>query len=275
PNAPRILVVITHRSDAGSIPVLPGYVHTISLERLSQAEGRELVALIAPERAHDADALIEDTGGHPMFLHELVRHPPDVRASSHRFDDALWARITRMEHQARRVVELVAVAGAPLPQGIVGEALGYAPHAITKAIDALRANSLIRTGGTRRHDPVEPYHDRVREAIVARVPESRRRRYHERLAFVLASSPIALKDPLTVVRHLEAAGAAGQASELAVQGARRAEEALAFDLAAALWDIALRLGEHDEDTRRELLACRAQALSHAGRGRDSAAAYLA
>src|SRR5690606_25283925 len=58
PNAPRILVVITHRSDAGSIPVLPGDVHTISLERLSQAEGRELVALIAPERAHDADALI-------------------------------------------------------------------------------------------------------------------------------------------------------------------------------------------------------------------------
>lgn len=275
PNAPRMLVVITRRSDAGPSPELPGDVHTIALERLTQAEGRELVALIAPERAGDADALVEDTGGHPMFLHELARHAPDVRASSQRFDDALWARITRMQHRARRIVELVAVAGAPLPQGVVGEALGYEPRELVKAIDVLRAASLVRTSGTRRHDLVEPYHDRVREAVVARVPEARRRRYHERLALVLASSPIAHKDPLTVVRHLEAAGAAGQAGELAVLGARRAEEALAFDLAASLWEVALRLGEHDEDTRRELLACRAQALSHAGRGRDSAAAYLA
>ncbi len=273
PNAPRMLVVITRRADTGPPPVLPGDVQTISLGRLTPEEGRALVALIAPGRDIDADSLVEDTGGHPMFLHELVRHPEDVRAASQRFDDALWARITRMDHHARRVLELVACAGAPLPQGIVGEALGYETPTITKVIDALRATSLVKTGGTRRNDPVEPYHDRVREAVVARVPEPRRRRYHERLAVVLASSKTATKDPLTVVRHLEAAGSA-EAGELAIQGARRAEEALAFELAAALWQVAVEHGTYDEDERRELQMKRAQALSHAGRGADSAAAFL-
>ncbi|NVB79819.1 MAG: protein kinase [Kofleriaceae bacterium] len=273
PNAPRILVVITRRTDAGPAPMLPGDVQTITLGRLTLEEGRALVALIAPGRGTDADSLVEDTGGHPMFLHEVVRHPEDVRAASQRFDDTLWARITRMDHRARRVLELVACAGSPLPQGIVGEALGYETPTITKVIDALRATSLVKTSGTRKNDPVEPYHDRVREAVVARVPLPRRRRYHERLAVVLASSKTATKDPLTVVRHLEAAGSA-EAGELAIQGARRAEEALAFELAAALWQVALEHGTYDEDERRDLQMKRAQALSHAGRGPDSAAVFL-
>ncbi|MBX3157059.1 MAG: protein kinase [Deltaproteobacteria bacterium] len=274
PNGPRILVVITRRSDGGPAPSLPGEVRTITLGRLTAAEGRALVALLAPDREPDADSLVDDTGGHPMFLHELVRHPEDVRAASSKFDDALWARITRMDHRARRVLELVAVAGAPLPQGIVGEALSYEVPTITKLIDSLRATSLVKTGGTRRNDPVEPYHDRVREVVVARVPAPRRRRYHERLAVVLASSSTATKDPLSVVRHLQAAGSA-EAGELAIQGARRAEEALAVELAAALWELALQHGPLDDDRRRELLLKRAQALSHAGRGPDSAAAFLA
>ncbi|HTJ41208.1 MAG TPA: BREX system ATP-binding domain-containing protein [Kofleriaceae bacterium] len=275
PNAPRVLVVLTRRSDASPRPELPGPVRTISLGRLSQEEGRALIQILAPARAQEADALVDDAGGHPMFLSELVRHSEAPRATSSRFEDALWARVTRMDQRARRVLELVAVAGSPLPQGIVGQACGLDSRTLAKALDALRATSLVRTGGTRGSDPVEPYHDRVREAVVARVPRTRRRRYHERLASILIASPIAEKDPLTVVRHLEAAGATEYAADLAEQAARRAEEALAFDLAAELWAVPLRLGRPDEDRRRELLVRRAEALGYAGRGPDSAAAFLA
>lgn len=274
PNAPQLLVVITRRTNTGNQPDLPGMVRTIPLGRLTAEEGRALIALIAPGREPDADALVGDAGGHPMFMHELVRHSSAPRASSSRFEDALWARILRMEHRARRVLELVAVAGAPIPQGIIGQALDYEPPRLTKVLGALRATSLVRTGGTRSNDPVEPYHDRVREAVVARVPAPRRRRYHERLAAVLLASPIAEKDPLTIVRHLEAAGHVSHAGELAIKGARRAEETLAFEMAAALWEVALRLSSPDEDARRELILRRAQALSYAGRGPESAAAFL-
>ncbi|MBL0214126.1 MAG: protein kinase [Myxococcales bacterium] len=274
PNAPRILVVITRR-EVGLRPELPGPVRAIPLGRLSAEEGRELISLLAPGREPEADALVSEAGGHPMFMHELVRHHGAPLTSTSRFDDALWARILRMDHRARRVLELIAVAGAPLPQGVIGQALDYEPPRLTKLLGLLRATWLVRTGGTRSNDPVEPYHDRVREAVVARVPAPRRRRYHERLATVLLASPIADKDPLTIVRHLEAAGHVEHAGELAIQAARRAEEALAFELAAALWEVALRLGTTDQDARRDLLLRRAQALSYAGRGPESAAVFLA
>ena len=276
PNAPRILVVITRRSDAGERPDLPNH-DVLALGRLSPEEGRALIKLIAPGREAEADALVDDAGGHPMFMHELVRHvaaPLDRAPSAHRFEDALWARILRMDHRARRVLELIAVAGAPLPQGVIGQALDVEPPRLAKMLASLRATSLVRTGGTRTIDPVEPYHDRVREAVVARVPMPRRRRYHERLATVLLASPIAGKDPLTIVRHLEAAGHIAHAGELAINAARRAEEALAFELAAALWEVALRLGDPPEDVRRDMLLRRAQALSNAGRGPEAAIAFL-
>jgi hypothetical protein len=275
PNAPRVLVVLTRRPDAGARPDLPGAVRAIPLGRLSPEEGRALIALLSPGREPDADALVDDAGGHPMFLHELCRHSDAPRTTTSRYGDALWARVTRMDLRARRVLELVAVAGAPLPQGVVGQAIGLDPRALAKVIGSLRATSLVRTGGTRGSDPVEPYHDRVREAVIARVPAARRRRYHERLAAILLASPVVEKDPLTVVRHLEAAGAVQYAADLARQAALRADEALAFELAAALWAVALRLGNPDEDERRELLMRRAEALGYAGRGPDSAAAFLA
>jgi len=275
PNAPSVLVIATWRRDAGTPPDLPGDVRAIELAPLSAAEGRQLIAMLAPDREAEAEALIGEAGGHPMFLHELARHVTGTRTTSSRFDDALWARVLRMEHQARRVLELVAVAGAPVQQGVVGQALELEPPTLTKLLGELRGSSLVRTGGTRAMDLVEPYHDRVREAIAARVPEPRRRRYHERLADVLLASKHGDLDPLAAIRHLEAAGAVQHAGELAMQAAPRAEEKLAFELAAALWEAALRLGTHADDERRALLMRRAEALSHAGRGPDSAQAFLA
>ena len=275
PNAPNVLVLCTWRRDGGPRPDLPGDVRAIELEPLSADEGRRLIAMLAPDLTGEADALVGETGGHPMFLQELTRHVSGMRTNTSRFDDALWARVLRMEHGARRVLELVAVAGAPVPQGLVGQALQLEPPTLTKLLGMLRGSSLVRTAGTRAMDLVEPYHDRVREAIAARVPEPRRRRYHERLANVLLASKHGDLDPLAAIRHLEAAGAVQHAAELAMQAAPRAETQLAFELAAALWDAALRLGTLTEDDRRTTLIRRAEALSHAGRGPDSAQAFLA
>jgi len=275
PNAPNVLVIATWRREAGAFPDLPGIVRSIELEPLSADEGRALITMLAPELEGEAAVLVSDAGGHPMFLQELARHANGTRTSSSRFEDALWARVLRMEHSARRVLELVAVAGAPVPQGVVGQALDLEPPTLNKLLGVLRASSLVRTGGTRAMDLVEPYHDRVREAIASRVPAPRRRRYHEWLANVLLASKHGELDPLAVIRHLEAAGAVQHAGELATQAAPRAETQLAFELAAELWGAALRLGTHGEDEHRAILLRRAEALSNAGRGPDSAAAFLA
>ena len=273
PGAPRLLMVLTWRGE--SPPAMPGPVRTLELARLSQEEAEGLVALVAPERLADAAALAAAADGHPMFLRELLRHAAPPRQV--RLDDALWARIARMDTSARRILELVAVAGRPLPQSLVIEALGLDPRSSAKWLGVLRAASLVRTGGARGSDPIEPYHDRVREAVLARVAPARRRRYHARLAAALTASGLVDKDPLAVVKHLEAAGLTAQAGDLARRAARRSSaRAPAFEQIAALCDAALRLGadQGDRDIRRELLVERAEALACAGRGPEAAAAYL-
>jgi hypothetical protein len=208
-----------------------------------------------------------------MFLREMLRHAAPLRGT--RLDDAIWARISRMDVSARRILELIAIAGRPLPQGMVAEMLDLEPRRAAKWFGMLRAAQLARTGGNRAGDPIEPYHDRVRAAVVARIAEARRRRYHERLAAMLLAGGYAERDPLTVVEHLEAAGRREQAGALARRSVRRAVDQLAFEQVAALCSAALRLAvELPAEERRALIARRAEALAFAGRGAESARAYL-
>jgi hypothetical protein len=273
PGSPSLLLVLTRR-DAAPAPQLPIPVTRLHLAPLSEAEATELVARTAPERRGDCEMLIEGAGGHPMFLRELLRHVTLSRGAQ--LDDAIWARITRMDLSARRILELIAIAGRPLPQGMVAEVLDIDPRRAAKWFGVLRSASLARTGGTRAADPIEPYHDRVRMAVQARIAPARRRRYHERLAAMLLAGGYAERDPLTVVEHLEAAGRREQAAALARRSVRRAVDQLAFDQVAALCSAALRLASDElpPEEHRELTARRAEALAFAGRGAEAARDYL-
>lgn len=271
-DAPRMLLVLTRRPE-GQLPPLPIPVTRLPLSPLTHAESAELVARTAPERASESADLIAGAAGHPMFLRELLRHASLLRGA--RLDDAIWARISRMDVSARRILELITVAGRPLPQGMVAEVLELDPRRAAKWFGLLRAASLARTGGNRAADPIEPYHDRVRAAVQARIPPARQRRYHERLAVMLLASGYAERDPLVVVEHLEAAGRREQAAALARRSVRRAVDQLAFEQVAALCATALRLANGlSTEERRELIVRRAEALALAGRGAEAARDYL-
>jgi len=180
-----------------------------------------------------------------------------------------------MEGSARRILELISLAGRPLPQGMVAEVLDLEPRKAAKWFGVLRAASLARTGGNRSNDPIEPYHDRVRAALLSRIAPTRRRRYHQRLAAMLLANNYDERDPLAVVEHLEAAGRREQAAALARRSVRRAIDHLAFEQVAALCTAALRLTDDvPPDERRALIVRRAEALAFAGRGAEAARDYL-
>lgn len=272
PGAPRLLLIFTRR-DTGPALALPIPVVRLPLAPLSNAEATELVTKTAPEREGECAELIAGTAGHPMFLRELLRHDLLIRGT--RLDDAIWARISRMDLSARRILELIAIAGRPLPQSMVSEVLDLDPRRAAKWFGVLRAASLVRTGGNRGADPIEPYHDRVRAAVQARIAPARQRRYHERLAALLLAGGYAERDPLTVVEHLEAAGRRDQAAALARRSVRRAFDQLAFEQVAALCTTAMRLAsELTPDEKRELIVRRAESLALAGRGAEAARDYL-
>ncbi|MCA9678182.1 MAG: AAA family ATPase, partial [Myxococcales bacterium] len=199
PAMPHLLLILTRRE--GEPLDLPGTVDTVPLPPLDVEEAAALIELVAPERLAETASLVAGSGGHPMFLRELLRHLAPPRSA--RLHDALWARISRMDSGARRMLEVVAVAGRPLPQWLITDTLNLDARTTAKLLSELRAASLVRTRGTRAADPVEPYHDRVRDAVVAHVPPPRRARYHARLASLLIASGLVDKDPLAVVNHLE------------------------------------------------------------------------
>jgi serine/threonine protein kinase len=306
PDAPRLLLVATVRDSPGvestmvSAPVgvtdvearLPCPVSRISLGRLSDDDARELamslLEMVAPHRAKDAGAIAREAQGHPLFIDELARHAalvedreiageePDDTALMVRpafdLEEALSARIARLDDAAKKTLELVAVAGRPLAQETVAHAAAMEMGAFGRAVTQLRAAHLVLTAGARAADRIEPYHERVRAAVVAHVPAPQRAAYHRRLALALEAARWPDGEALSV--HWAKAGDRERAAKHAVAAAHQASEALAFDRAAACWESALRLMPAADPKRRVLQVRLAEALANAGRGTLAAPVYL-
>ncbi len=295
PDAPALLFVATLRGIEP--PVLPCEARAFRLAPLSAAESRALADLLlpavpvpGPEGAAGAgagagrsraEALAEEAHGHPLFIQELARSAEaaalagQAGAAVPRLDDVLRARVAGLEPEARRLVEVVAAAGAPIPQRTAVEAAGLAPDEGVRRIAELRAARLFRTLGAPGSDAVEMYHDRVREAVVDGLDEAARRALYLGLADALERGGAAESAPTALVLNLEAAGEAERAARYAERAAARAARALAFDRAAELYRKALELGRPAPERARELHAALGDALANAGRGPEAARAFLA
>jgi hypothetical protein len=226
-----------------------------------------------------AAAIASEAGGHPLFIDELVRHSfqsTPATAGPLRLDDALWERSRRLDDEALRALEVAAVAGTPLLQETAAQACDLSFALFAEAVGRLRAQNLVRTTGARRTDLVEPYHDRVREAVLGRLPAEQRRELHRRIATALEASERSDRgpaDPEALATHWQGAGDATPAGFAAAAAAGRAAAALALDRAAELYKLALELRPSDGPAELELVVKMAHALGSAGRGADAARAY--
>jgi hypothetical protein len=307
PDAPPLLVIGTWQrsgDDLGPLTPLPGDVRTIELRGLSTEEGRRYAASLleralgdsaptearmsasdtAPDRFAEAIAL--EAEGHPLFIDELVRHAALRGADDHaaldraptraRLEAALGERIARLEPAPRRLLEIVAVAGAPIDQALAARAAGLDAAAFDPACALLRVEHLARTIAPRAGEEtiaLVPYHDRVTGAALALLDADRRRAIHAELARTLEGARHA--DPETLAIHFAGAGDDAKAARHAALAADLAMTALAFDKAARLYHFALEreAGDRDGDVRRSLLTRLGDALASAGRGVEAADAY--
>jgi hypothetical protein len=286
PPAPRGLLLVCARrtdgdeSELAAPPWLPRAGRRLTLGRLSAPEVTELAAQLARARntplADEAlAAIIEESGGHPLFLQELVRRYArgEAGATTLRLEDAVWTRTEQLADVERRLVEAVAVAAAPTPLDVVAAAALLPRGELPQSLAALRTANLVKVSTTGDGRWIEPYHDRVREAVVQHLNEPARRVWHERLARALEARPD--PDPQRLAVHWEGAGDGTRAAPLYRDAAERASAALAFDRAAELYGRALDLGGEHAPWRRELLLARAEALFDAGRGAEAGDAFRA
>jgi hypothetical protein len=283
PSAPSLLVATARpREDGGScaaVTVARGDVERIAIGALTDGDARslvdELVADGAPLMA-DVEAILAESGGHPMFLGELLafsraRSGGPARGAVH-LDDALLARAAALSPLASRALEVVATAGIPIREATVARVLDAPRTALAPQISVLRSARLLRTAGTRTGSALEPFHDRVREAVYRSLDGERRASLHRRIALLLEKEGAPHEILLT---HFERAGDPARAVSHALAGAELAANGLAFERAASLYGYAVRSGLHDPARERELRTSMAEMFQRAGRPKDSAEAFAA
>ena len=295
PDAPAFLFAGAYRSEyqgrspaldalLTELPAVPGLERRdIPVGPLNPAETRALATRLLGDQSrviagteNRMEEIARESEGSPYLLQEIASGSDSspgetMGALGLSLDAVLYKRIVLLADVPRRLLETVSVSVRPLGEREAFLAAGIGtrdPGVMT----ALRSARLIRgTGG----GEIEPYHDRVRETVLAHLDSAALAQCHLRLATTLEAS-FTGKDGIdteAAAVHFEGAGEKEKASQYYSASADRASAALAFKHAASLCQRALNLSPLTGEDRRHLVVKLANALGNAGRGPEAARAY--
>ncbi|HEY6880588.1 MAG TPA: protein kinase, partial [Polyangiales bacterium] len=233
----RIFLLCTVRTNVGA----PDKLLAASIdERMMTlgALGATACALLAEQllRASDlsegdAAQLAEESGGHPLFLRELVRQlasqgdRPEVLT----LEGMLLGRIRNISAPALRVLRSLALAAAPRASTVIAEAAGLSMEQLAEARVELRSAGFLQVSGYAERELLDVSHDRVRHAARAGLDASEARSLHARLAGILER----LDDPAGAAVHFRDAAEPARAARHYLRAAERASAAFAFVEAVA------------------------------------------
>jgi len=259
----HMLLVIAYRSeDEATTPCLAALAASSAIRAASQPGGTvivdaltvaeteelalDLIGRDSPGAAARAAWVMRESDGNALFIHELVRHLEagfsTASTAGTPLDDVLWRRVCRLPDDARRLLEILAVAGQPIRLRVAQAAAGL-PSLPPEVVTGLRAGQLVRGTGPSLDDDIHTFHDRIRETVVAHLPAATRRVHHAQLAATLEL--IGGVAPETLAAHLHGAGELGRAADYYVAAADLAVRALAFARAEGYYRQAAELAQTD------------------------------
>lgn len=254
----RLLALITVRAEndprigSALAPVVSrlelGPLGPEAVRRLARAAGQESLA----------DHILRQTGGHTLFVVEVLRALADGHAGlPASLRSAISERVRRVGPAAEALLRAAAVLGATVDPLALGTLLDMTPAAALELCDlALEARLLVVSGRD-----YEFTNDLVREALYATTPEPTRVAYHRRAADLFTAAP----EPLA--RHAAAAGDWPRAARAWLLAAENALSRYAADDAEALAAEALAAAEScgDAEVAARALYVRGKARGAAGR----------
>ena len=298
PGAPPLLLIAAHRfasegKDGAVDPQLgeffeqPG-VDRIALGPLGPDSTRALADgllddIEAASKQRIVDAVVREAGGHPFFAVELVHHlrtvvwpKGDLASASDgaglRLDGMILERVKSLPETSQRMLRAIAVAGDPLAQRVLASAadVTLGSPEWEQAMAALVEESLIRRRGRQGVDVVEPYHDRIRDAVAGSLDPKSLIEVHVRLAKAVEQWERERTDMLA--RYWLSAEDNQRAKRYAWEAAVEARTKLAFDRAAQLYETAARLETEDEQ-KAEMLRALGECQASDGRAILAADAF--
>lgn len=229
------------------------------------AEYLNLRAGLPLSEARAPAALLRDrTGGNPFFLRELwadlerrggvsaLRTPGRVPSS---IGDTLTARLSALGDDVRAVIELAAVLGATFDLATLVSASETEQARTLDLLDVAMAVGLVEPDGASA-DGYSFVHALARQAVLDRMPPSRRTLLHARVAEALERQPSHVSLTPRLAQHYLACHILGyheQALRYSREAGRLAERSLAFEDAAVWFERAASLPECEPSARSELL----------------------
>jgi len=279
PDPPPVLLVLATRAE-GAEPVVDLVRRMDAAQRLIDIGPLDDEAAIAIAVSHlgednreTAEQLVREADGSPLYVIELARylHGRSLSDIAGKGLDAMLAeRIHGLGEAGRRIAEMVAVAGEPMTRSVLAATSGVPPAELSRQLSLLRAQRVVRMSGSRAEDTIEPYHARVRSAVLNQLDDERRAGHHRALAIALSGKGSAEQ----LARHWYGAGALEHAAGYARRAGDEARAKLDFDLSARWYAIALEGPQWTDAERRALRTQLADALADAGRPRDAADQFL-
>jgi serine/threonine protein kinase len=282
PDPPAVMLVATCRAEVRSESYLltellsetstARLVHEISLPALSAEETASLAAQASEtvlSRPELAERIALESGGHPLFALELARFlhtSEDEQSATSRLslDAALQSRADQLSEPARRLLEIVCVAGRPLKYQVALSAAACEVDAVREVM----TSKLVSISGTARYDTLSIYHDRIRDSELSALPTERVCALHALLAEALAADEQRFD---LIVEHYLAAGQRDKAASYALRAADHAAAVLAFHRLPAL--LLLAIDAAAENERSSLYLRLAEGYALLGQRGAAAEAY--
>ncbi len=257
----HVLIAAAVRSGEGAdvLELLADVATTVPLGPLPV----EAVAALAGRAGHEHRAVevMRRTGGHPLFVVEVLRAlshgDPGLPAT---LQAAVVDRVGRTGEETERLLRAAAVLGSSFDPGIAADIAGASGDLALHAFEVAMRAGLVVPSGTH----YEFAHDVVRETLLATTPSPTRLAWHARAADLLTA------DPEAVAAHAEAIGDRSRAGRAWLHAAERALARFvasdALILASRAVGVATELG--DDELRGRALVVR-------GRAHDAATHFAA
>jgi tetratricopeptide (TPR) repeat protein len=247
---------------------------TIELLPLGESAVAELARVLLPDgEPSQLAAVARESQGNPFFLSALVAHVAlserGERMPAPDLSQVLAARCAQLSAPGLHLLRVVALAGQPIAREIAHDAAGMRVEPELLAL--LRNSGLIRLCYAPASNALECFHDRIRQEVVRATPQAEAMAIRLRLA-----EQLELQTPEQaelIMHHYLDAGLPERAAPHAVRAASAAEQALAFEQAATLYERAVQLVRDDAE-RRALRVRWAQALANTGRGALAAEQFV-
>lgn len=279
PDPPAMLFLATLRSETAGPASWPESLSRLGVEpreiRLAPLANDEATTLLRSGGTDEETAhrLAKEADGNPFFLRELLRHVEDREDATRvpDLEEMIVARHRTLPEEARRLVEVLAIAGRPCASEVALRAaeLDEGAH---RALTIVRNVRWLNVHRGASGEKIALHHDRIRTAVLGALDEEARRRGHRRLAESL--SEVKPLEHELLAEHWTEAGEPKRAAIHFFEAANVASSNCAFGVAARAYARALDGRGLDRERERTAYARLGAALSRAGRAGEAAEAFL-